>query len=55
MDLEKISSIFCPCGGILIPHEKEDERVLICPLCGKQSNLPEDTSRFQIRLLPEHQ
>ena len=55
MHLEKGSSIFCPCGGVLVPLQKKDERVLICPLCGEQRNLPEDTSEFQIRLYPEHQ
>ncbi len=50
MDVETNLSIFCSCGGIWILKNKDDEKIFVCPMCGTNKPIPEDTSMFQIKL-----
>jgi hypothetical protein len=43
-------SIFCMCGGVWIVKELNNKRFLVCPICGMQKPIPNDTSMFQMKV-----
>lgn len=53
MALESNSPIFCMCGGLWIVNQNENEKVFICPSCGNQQPIPEDTSAFILKIYNE--